>query len=521
MGVRHVLGTGTYLGLPSMIGRSKRSIFSFIKDRIWNRINSWKGRSLSRAGKEVMIKSVLQAIPTYIMSIFILPDGVVNEIEKMLNSFWWGGGSNSKGISWKAWDKVTCAKEAGGLGFRDFKALNMAMVAKQGWFLMENPNALVTRIFKARYFPKSNLFDAKVGYNPSFVWRSIWKAREVLMLGCRWRIGDGRNIRIMNEPWLRGSREGCLMGPQNQRVYTLTINDLLLPNVKQWNMGVLRDLFDYSVVRDILQVPLAEDVMEDRIVWKDDAKGLTDIISPRLNIFQDISSLILDICVKEDRKTAGRVAVMLEGLWKNRNDFVWHNEKEDASKQGWLAFHKWQEWFLAQNLRETQIDNGELVHWNPPSSCCFKCNVDAAFNQHAGSMNRGWCIRNDHGNFIAAGSAWDSCTFSVLEAEALALKEAIQASSTLHNTPMIFESDSQQVVKALSSSSKGSSEFITIINSIKLLLLVFPNFEVKFIKRQANMVAHTLAKAANSWSRRCLFDVIPHCITFHLINESS
>ncbi|XP_058766030.1 uncharacterized protein LOC131639560 [Vicia villosa] len=203
-------------------------------------------------------------------------------------------------------------------------------------------------------------------------------------------------------------------------------------------MGVLRDLFDYSVVRDILQVPLAEEVMEDRMVWKDDAKGLTDIISPRLYIFQDIKSLIHDICLKKDRKIAGRVAVMLEGLWKNRSDSVWHNEKEDASRLGWLAFHKCQDWFLAQNLRETQLHNGELVNWNPPPFGCFKCNADAAFNQRVGSTNRGWCIRNDHGNFIAAGAAWDSCTFSVLEAEALALKEAIQAISMFHNAPMIF-----------------------------------------------------------------------------------
>jgi hypothetical protein len=58
MGVRHVLGTGNYLGLPSMIGRKKKDVFAFIKDRIWKRINSWRGRTLSRAGKEVMIKSV-------------------------------------------------------------------------------------------------------------------------------------------------------------------------------------------------------------------------------------------------------------------------------------------------------------------------------------------------------------------------------------------------------------------------------------------------------------------------------
>jgi hypothetical protein len=60
MGVKHVLGTGTYLGLPSMVGRSKKETFAFIKDRIWRKINSWRSRPLSRAGKEVMIKSVLQ-----------------------------------------------------------------------------------------------------------------------------------------------------------------------------------------------------------------------------------------------------------------------------------------------------------------------------------------------------------------------------------------------------------------------------------------------------------------------------
>ena len=81
-----------------MIGRDKRSVFSFIKDRIWNRINAWRGRALSKAGKEVMIKSVLQAIPSCIMSIYLLPNSVIDDIEKMINAFWRGGRSNNCGI---------------------------------------------------------------------------------------------------------------------------------------------------------------------------------------------------------------------------------------------------------------------------------------------------------------------------------------------------------------------------------------------------------------------------------------
>jgi hypothetical protein len=82
------LGTGKYLGLPSMIRGSKKAIFNYIKDRIWNRITSWSSKLLSQAGKEVLIKSVAQAIPSYCMGVFLLPTSIGDEIERMLNSFW-------------------------------------------------------------------------------------------------------------------------------------------------------------------------------------------------------------------------------------------------------------------------------------------------------------------------------------------------------------------------------------------------------------------------------------------------
>jgi hypothetical protein len=84
MGVRHVLGTGTYLGLPSMVGRSKKSTFTFVKDRVWKRINSWRGRALSKAGKEVMIKSVLQSIPSYVMSVYPIPETTIKENDQLI-----------------------------------------------------------------------------------------------------------------------------------------------------------------------------------------------------------------------------------------------------------------------------------------------------------------------------------------------------------------------------------------------------------------------------------------------------
>lgn len=66
-----------YLGLPSFVGRNKNEIFRYVKDKVWSRMQSWKGKMISRAGKEVLLKSVIQAIPSYVMGVFSCPRSCV------------------------------------------------------------------------------------------------------------------------------------------------------------------------------------------------------------------------------------------------------------------------------------------------------------------------------------------------------------------------------------------------------------------------------------------------------------
>lgn len=88
MEVKTVMSHSRYLGLPVVFGRSKKEIFSFVIDRVWKKIKGWKERFLSRAGKETLIKAVAQAIPSYIMSCYKLPEGCCKDIEAMLARFW-------------------------------------------------------------------------------------------------------------------------------------------------------------------------------------------------------------------------------------------------------------------------------------------------------------------------------------------------------------------------------------------------------------------------------------------------
>jgi len=101
---------------------------------------------------------------------------------------------------------------------------------------------------------------------------------------------------------------------------------------------------------------------------------------------------------------------------------------------------------------------------------------------------------------------------TVLEGEAVALLEALHFANANRWDRVVFESDSSILVQALSSPGHGDSEFYVIVSSIIYQLSLHSNFEVKFVRRQANMVAHSLARAACSWVSHRMFDSYPSCI---------
>ncbi|XP_052490847.1 uncharacterized mitochondrial protein AtMg00310-like [Gossypium raimondii] len=204
IGIRFSNNMEKYLGLPNIIGRKKKESFQNLKDRIKQRIDNWSTRFLSQGGREVFIKSVLQAIPTYAMTCFLLPKSLCDEFDNLVARFWWQKGKGKKGIHWCQWEFMCRPKEEGGMGFRNMAQFNVALLAKQGWRIMNNQNALVTKVFKAKYFSDDNFLNSRLGNSSSYVWKSIWAAKDLLKKGHCWRVGTGTNICI-SDAWIPDS----------------------------------------------------------------------------------------------------------------------------------------------------------------------------------------------------------------------------------------------------------------------------------------------------------------------------
>jgi ribonuclease HI len=252
------------------------------------------------------------------------------------------------------------------------------------------------------------------------------------------------------------------------------------------------------------------------------AAGIEQQLMPRLQRAASVSELIFNVCTHEDKDTAGIFAMVVWVLWNNRNNKVWNDMADPGRSIGFKARHSWEEWSNVQQMQHVSASSVQIqsvLSWQKPPHGWYKCNVDAGFHQGINKTSTSWVLRDHLGRFVMAETTWFEGNYSVVEGEALALIEALKAMQLRNIQHVLFETDSKTVADAILHQRSGYSEVNLLVGHISNLLLSNANFSVKFIKRQANMVAHTLARAAISWPSRCSFETLPICITQLLLNE--
>jgi hypothetical protein len=151
---------------------------------------------LSSGGKEVLIKSVAQSLPTFSMSCFKLPRGLCQYMDSVIREFWWGSKNGKRKVAWISWDVLTMPKYLGGLGFKDMELFNLSLLAKQAWRILQTPESLSAHILKVVYFPSGDFMMAGLGSRPSQIWRAIIEGRDAMNIGLIRRIGNGMSTSI-------------------------------------------------------------------------------------------------------------------------------------------------------------------------------------------------------------------------------------------------------------------------------------------------------------------------------------
>jgi hypothetical protein len=221
---------------------------------------------------------VAQAIPVYAMSVFQIPKGVCKRMMDAISKFWWGDDDNSNKMHWFAWWKLCLPKNDGGMGFRDFYSFNLAMLAKQVWRLIADPNSLCAKVLRAKYYPDGDILKAGPKSGSSFTWQSIVASIPTFKRGYIWRVGNGDKINIWSDPWVPTSHDRRVTSARGNAIVT-KVSDLIDPYSGQWDESLFRDIFNAIDAEQILQIPLNTHGFEDFIAWGFSQNGIYTVRS--------------------------------------------------------------------------------------------------------------------------------------------------------------------------------------------------------------------------------------------------
>ncbi|XP_062028661.1 uncharacterized protein LOC133744595 [Rosa rugosa] len=499
-----------YLGLPTYLGRNRTEPFAYIKENLSKKLAGWQGKLLSSAGKDLLIRVVAHALPSYAMSCFLLPKEFCDDLHQMCVRFWWGSKSNERKIHWMSWERLCRSKEEGGMGFRDLHAHNLALLAKQGWRLLRNPGTLVSRLFKARYFPGSSFLEAPAPNHASACWRGIFAASSVLRGGIRWQkglfstkstykvafaslhpaISDHSSSMVIPSSW---KHLWAASVPGKVKVHVWKVCASILPTTCQ-----LRER----------RVPVGEGCLfcnreEETIshvsrecIFVRDVVGLAPDLGSVLGLPPCSLLEWLALCYTVVSPSSFSLLMMLLwGVWKERNQHLWYGKFCSAHQvyfQVVTLFHS----FKVARIPEKVKLGCQVKPWCPPSAGWLKANIDGAFDMITRSGGLGVVIRDSVGTVVAGACGTCTDVASPVVVEALACRLACKVVVDNDLGPVMFEADCLQVVQAICAEGEDTSDFGRIIDDISSLLFSLAGSFFSHVYRESNKLAHKVAKYA-------------------------
>ncbi|XP_021742857.1 uncharacterized protein LOC110708937 [Chenopodium quinoa] len=527
--MRQVDRHGKYLGIPTAAGRSKKAIFGALLDRIWKKLQGWKEKLFSRAGKETLLKAVIQAIPTYLMGVYKFPCSVIDKIASAMARFFWGQQGAQRKIHWQAWR------------------------------LVHKEDSLLSKVMKAKYYPNCSFLDAALGYGGSYTWQSIWSAKALVKEGLIWRIGTGSQVNIWNDAWLADEHGSLVTTSENGGLSQ--VSELINFDNMEWNTELIASHFNERDQKCILSIPLSLRGPKDVLTWAFLMDGLystkTAYMLGKGCNFDDFHQVWRE---EESSAHAFFYCVRVQELWKDSGclelfdvsvmndpcEFLASWKRGSIKKQQRAAFLAWCIWgernqkvfsdkttpnpvLLARAIRLSEEYGlySKKVHvsfaksktrsknsWTAPPDGFIKINADASLSED-GWVGLGVVARDSAGSVAFAATRRSKAWWPPEIAEGKAICMAVRLAKSHGYKDVIIESDCQVLIDRLSKATTFFSDLDNVLEDVLYLSSFFNSCFWAHVKIGGNVAAHHLAKlrpfgVEQTWVNHVLMEISPY-----------
>ncbi|KAK9986443.1 hypothetical protein SO802_031394, partial [Lithocarpus litseifolius] len=256
LGFQQTSCLGRYLGFPIKHQGRANQDFNFILDRVKRKLAGWKANLLSMAGRAVLIQASSSTIPAYVMQSNLLPEKVLEGIDRVNGNFLWGSTDNSKKMHWVGWKKVTRPKEDGGLGLQTAKGRNTALLAKLNWRFHTESKAPWAKVLKLKYCNRQRLNARNENKLPSSrIWKSLKKGEVIFKKGVKWTPGYESNLDFWNDSWSNfGPLRNVIQGPLTCSSSSLKVKDVRVSG--SWNWPIIQMNLPIDIIRELQATPI-------------------------------------------------------------------------------------------------------------------------------------------------------------------------------------------------------------------------------------------------------------------------
>ncbi|KAL9691436.1 hypothetical protein QQ045_011859 [Rhodiola kirilowii] len=453
--------------------------------------------------------------------------------------FWWDKKESGKGINRINQATLQKKKCEGGLGLKDLLIFNEAMLLKICRRMAKQPDLLLSRTLLAKYCGGGNIFDVRLGSNPSHNWRGVMKSMDFFLKGLWWD-EEKRTFRwklsSTGDYTVRSTYEGlkyCSSNYSVEQAEQSNKSSLWKFWRKLWSTNIPNKIkifcwrFFHNGLQDVVNL-WRRGVITDRNCKICGVQGQTALhvvadcwwakallskfylFFPHCQAELGSSADWLWWCTlnlsDEDRR---KLFIVMWLCWRNRNN-VWHD------KEGWnisQASIIGKSMLRLSQCRSSDSSTSEANFssiWSPPPQGVIKINIDGAWEVNPRRAVLGIVARDHLGVVLWLKAMHGMKGMCSSEVEGLAFLQALNLALSLEVKEAFFETDSLEVYRVVSSGVGVVEWCESWLEEVTDILRLKPGWRLRSISREANTAADWLASKAmsSSWSWESL-EAIP------------
>ena len=259
-----------YLGIPIISGRVNNSVFNDAINCLHKQLTNWKASTLSQAGRKILIQANLNSKVGYLMQSFLLPKGILDQIDKINKLFFWNKLQTDQYHPLIGWDRICSSLDEGGLGIKTAEQMNIALQMKLIWKIKTEPSNIWVKLIQEKYLKGIDILEFCKKINISWQFGRLLNLTNLFQKGIRWELGNGKQIDFWKDTWLGNLPLYNYRDPNNNS--TEKVCNFFNTN-KAWDIPKLQNILPNSVVSDIItkRIPICE--IDDKLIWTSTLNG--------------------------------------------------------------------------------------------------------------------------------------------------------------------------------------------------------------------------------------------------------